>query len=38
MTGALEDGLAVTADSLLLFMGGLSPDLGHGAADSLVEH
>jgi hypothetical protein len=37
MTGSLEDGLAVTADSLLLFIGGLSPDLGHSEAGSLVE-
>jgi len=36
MNGSLEDGLAVTADSFLLFMGGLSPGLGHGTAGSLV--
>jgi hypothetical protein len=36
MNGSLEDGLPVTADSFLLFMGGLSPGLGHGTAGSLV--
>ena len=36
MNGSLEDGLPVTADSLLLFMGGFSPGLGHGTAGSLV--
>jgi len=32
MSGPLEDSLTVTADSLLLFMGGFSPGLGHGSA------
>ena len=36
MNGSLEDGLPVTVDSLLLFMGGFSPGLGHGTAGSLV--
>jgi len=36
MNGSLEDGLAVTADSLLLFMGGFSPGLGHGTPGDLV--
>ena len=36
MNGSLEDGLPVTADSFLLFMGGFSPGLGHGTAGSLV--
>ena len=36
MNGSLEDDLAVAADSLLLFMGGFSPGLGHGTVGSLV--
>lgn len=36
LNGSLEDSLAVTADSLLLFMGGFSPGLGHGTVGSLV--
>ncbi len=36
MNGSLEDALPVTADSLLLFMGGFSPGLGHGTAGSLL--
>jgi hypothetical protein len=36
MNGSLENGLPVTPDSLLLFMGGFSPGLGHGTAGSLV--
>ena len=36
MNGSLEDSLAVTADSLLLFMGGFSPGLGHGTSGDLV--
>ena len=36
MNGSLEDSLAVTADSLLLFMGGFSPGLGHGTPGDLV--
>jgi hypothetical protein len=36
MDGSLEDALPVTVDSLLLFMGGFSPGLGHGTAGSLV--
>ena len=36
MNGSLEDGLLVTADSFLLFMGEFSPGLGHGTVGSLV--
>jgi hypothetical protein len=36
MNGSLEERLAVTADSLLLFMGGFSPGLGHGTPGDLV--
>lgn len=36
MNGPLEDGLPVTSDSFLLFMGGFSAGLGHGTAGSLV--
>jgi len=36
MNASLEDALAVTQDSLLLFMGGFSPGLGRGTAGELV--
>ncbi len=36
INASLEDPLAVTQDSLLLFMGGFSPGIGHGTAGELL--